>query len=210
MAALTRKRRPPPRLARRLGAVVLAAAAAWTFGLFRFVAAIPERVIDATSRTDAIVVLTGGSGRLSTGLRLLSEKRADKLFVSGVYHGIDVTKLLEMSQHAPEEFNCCVEIGHSAGNTAGNAAETSAWVREQGYRSLRIVTASYHMPRSLLEFRHLLPEAVLIPHPVFPEHVKQERWWAWPGTASLFASEYNKFLLAWSRHLGGRLLGVRP
>ncbi len=132
MAALTRKRRPAGRLTLRLGAVVLAAAAAWTFGLFRFVAAIPERVIDATSRTDAIVVLTGGSGRLSTGLRLLSEKRADKLFVSGVYRGIDVTKLLEMSQHAPEEFNCCVEIGHSAGNTAGNAAETSAWVREQG------------------------------------------------------------------------------
>lgn len=206
MAALTRKRRRSVRVLLRLAVAVLLLAVAWTVGLFRFAAAIPDRVADTTTRTDAIIVLTGGSGRLSTGFELLSGDRAGKLFVSGVYRGVDVTKLLEMSQRNPEEFDCCVEIGHSAGNTAGNAVETTAWVRRQEYRSLRIVTASYHMPRSLLEFRHLLPDVELVPHPVFPEHVKQDRWWAWPGTAILIAGEYSKYLLAWSRHLAVRLL----
>ena len=185
---------------------VFIAAIAWTSGLFRFAAAIPSAVADPASRTDAIVVLTGGSGRLSEGLDLLIGDQADKLFVSGVYQGIDVAKLLELSQRSPEELQCCVEIGHSADNTSGNAAETAKWVRQQGYKSLRIVTASYHMPRSLLEFKHNLPAARLIPHPVFPEHVKQERWWAWPGTSILIVGEYNKFLIAWTRHLASRLL----
>ncbi len=206
MAGLTfRRRRRHRRPLVYLAVAALIAAIAWTGGLFRFAAAIPAQVADPTPRTDAIVVLTGGSGRLAAGLALLSEDKAEKLFVSGVYRGVDVDKLLELSQRTPEELRCCVEIGHSAGNTAGNAAETAAWVIGQGYRSLRIVTASYHMPRTLLEFRRVLPDVVLIPHPVFPENVKQDRWWAWPGTASLIISEYNKILLAWSGHLGARL-----
>ena len=179
-------------------------AAAWGGGLVWFASLIPTRLADATTRTQAIAVLTGGRGRLSTGLQLLSEERADKLFVSGVYHGVDVSKLLDMSRHAPEELRCCVDIGHSADDTAGNAVETAAWMRRQGYRSLRLVTSSYHMPRSLLEFRAALPGVTIIPHPVFHEQVKQERWWVWPGTASLIASEYTKYLLARGRHLGPR------
>ena len=205
MAALTfRRRRRARRILGYLAIAALIAATAWTVGLFRFAAAIPAQVADPTTRTDAIVVLTGGSGRLAAGLALLSEDRAEKLFVSGVYRGVDVAKLLEVSQQTPDEVTCCIEIGHSAGNTAGNAAETAAWVREQGYRSLRIVTSNYHMPRALLELRRVLPDAVLIPHPVIPESVKRERWWAWPGTASLMISEYNKVLLAWAGHLGPR------
>ena len=70
----------------------------------------------------------------------------------------------------------------------------------QGYRSLRLVTSGYHLPRSLLEFRHAMPDVTLIPHPVFSESVKQERWWAWPGTANLIVGEFNKYLLAWLTH----------
>jgi hypothetical protein len=44
----------------------------------------------------------------------------------------------------------------------------------------------------------------IIPHPVFPERVKQERWWAWPGTASLIVAEYEKYLLAWARPVLGQ------
>ncbi len=50
------------------------------------------------------------------------------------------------------------------------------------------------MPRSLIEFRRAMPRAKLIPHPVFPEHVKLDRWWEWRGTAVLIAEEYTKYL----------------
>jgi hypothetical protein len=56
------------------------------------------------------------------------------------------------------------------------------------------------MRRSLLEFRLAMPDLVIIPHPVFPENVKQSQWWLWPGTAHLIASEYTKYLATWVRH----------
>ena len=200
---IKRGRRRPLALA---ASVATLAALVWGTGLFAFAAAIPSQVTDTTTRTDAIVVLTGGSRRLGTGLELLSGEKARKMFVSGVYRGVDVAKLLELSKATPEEFECCVSIGHSADNTAGNAKETAAWLKGQGFRSLRLVTSGYHMPRALLEFRHVLGDAELVLHPVFTENVKQDRWWAWPGTSSLIVSEYNKYLIAWTRHLTDRLL----
>ncbi|MEE8392715.1 MAG: YdcF family protein, partial [Rhodospirillales bacterium] len=52
------------------------ALAAWGTGLFMFAAAIPTAVEDGVTRTDAIVVLTGGSGRLGEGLDLMARDRA--------------------------------------------------------------------------------------------------------------------------------------
>jgi len=200
--------RPVRRALARLAGVLTLLGAAWAGGLFWFATFIPNTAINPAVRTDAIVVLTGGSGRLYTGLKLLSEDRAEKLFVSGVYRGVDVAKLLALARRIPAEQNCCVEIGYSADDTAGNAGETADWMQKQGYQSLRIVTANYHMPRSLLEFNFAMADKLLIPHPVFPAHVKRDRWWAWPGTAYLIVSEYNKYILAWLRHLAVGRRGV--
>lgn len=87
-------------------------------------------------------------------------------------------------------------LGHAADNTIGNARETAGWIAQENFRSLRLVTASYHMPRSLVEFRRTMPDIRIVPHPVFPEGFKGEAWWRWPGTFRLLVAEYNKFLLA--------------
>lgn len=175
-------------------------AAGWLIGFFWYAADVPDQVTDAETPTDAIVVLTGGSERLDAGLALLRQKKARKLFVSGVYRGVDVNELLRLSRQKPEELECCVILGHTADNTAGNAIETAAWMRSEGFRSLRLVTANYHMRRSLAEFRHAMPDVTIIPHPVFPDKVKHEQWWLWPGTAHLIATEYTKYLAAQLRH----------
>ncbi len=170
--------------------------ALWTAGLVRFAGQIPSGVDDPMSRTDAIVVLTGGSERLATGLRLLAEGRAGKLFVSGVHRGVDVSQLLRVARRTPRELDCCIVLGHDADDTVGNARETARWISAEGYDSLRLVTANYHMRRSLLEFRRALPRATIVAHPVTPPHVKRRNWWRFPGTASLVIGEYNKFLVA--------------
>jgi hypothetical protein len=83
----------------RLGAGIgLALALAWAAGLARFAALIPDRLDDDPRATDAAVVLTGGSGRLDAGLDLLVRGRAGKLFVSGVYRGLDVQRLLQLAR----------------------------------------------------------------------------------------------------------------
>jgi uncharacterized SAM-binding protein YcdF (DUF218 family) len=125
---------------------------------------------------------------------------AEKLFISGVHESVEMPRLLEAAGASEVALRPRVETGHGARDTAGNAVETAAWMRANGFRSLRLVTANYHMPRSLLRFRHALPDATIIPHPVFPDHVKQDKWWRWPGTARLIVGEYNKFLVAWAAH----------
>jgi uncharacterized SAM-binding protein YcdF (DUF218 family) len=173
----------------------------WLAGLVWFAQGIPVTVDDSTSETDAVVVLTGGSLRVQSGLALLADGRAKKLFVSGVYHGTDVAALLRVSRQSPEKVACCIVLGHEADNTRGNAQETAVWMNEEGYHSLRLVTASYHMPRSLLEFTRAMPTMTIIPHPVFPENFKQRRWWAWRGTLGLVIGEYGKYLVALARPL---------
>ncbi len=185
-------------------ALLLALLALWLGGFVWFASSIPDEVTDAESETDAIVVLTGGSLRVQSGLALLAAGKAKKLFVSGVYHSTDVTALLRISRQSPEHVACCIVLGHEADNTLGNAIETAQWMRQEGFHSLRLVTASYHMPRSLLEFSRAMPDIRIIAHPVFPESVKQERWWASPGTASLILGEYHKYLLALARPLLAR------
>jgi uncharacterized SAM-binding protein YcdF (DUF218 family) len=178
----------------------------WCAGLVRFARAIPEDVTDRVSHTDAIVVLTGGSERLATGLQLLADNKAERVFISGVHPTVDVVHLVKLAGRPDGELQSRVDAGHGALDTEGNAAETAAWMREHGYRSLRLVTGSYHMPRSLLEFRTALPQAEIVPHPVFPSHVKQRDWWLQPGTAALIIGEYNKYLLASVEHWAGQLL----
>jgi uncharacterized SAM-binding protein YcdF (DUF218 family) len=193
-----------------------AIAAAAGVGLVRFVAAIPTVADTPERRTDAIVVLTGGGDRLAEGLRLLSQGQAKKLLVSGVPRGIALADLLaglppeDTAGIDPGRLDCCVVLGHAADNTAENARETAAWMEAEAFTSLRLVTADYHMPRSVLEFHHALPNAVLLRHPVFPANVKREAWWQWPGTAALLLREYGKYLLALARGVleGGTTTGL--
>lgn len=184
------------RLAAAILALVVLVGAAWLGGLVWFATAVPDRVDDPTTHTDAIVVLTGGHGRVEAGVVLLRMGMAGKLFVSGVEPGVTVAELLKRAHVVPAAQDAAIVLGHDAESTASNAEETAAWMKSQGFHSLRLVTANYHMRRSLLEFRHAMPDTVIIPHPVFPNSVEQGRWWMWPGTLHLLASEYTKYLLA--------------
>lgn len=188
------------------GIVAGALIAAWLAGLFVFADTIPRQAQQSREKTDAIVVLTGGSLRLEEGLALLSAQLGKKLFVSGVHRGVDVQQLIDRSLRSPEIIDCCIVLGYAADHTAGNARETADWMARQGYVSLRLVTASYHMPRSLAEFRNAMPLIEIIPHPVFPENVKVDEWWRWPGTAILIVGEYNKYLVADAGHRLGRMV----
>ena len=130
--------------------------------------ATPPSPENQSSPTDAIVVLTGGRLRLQSGMDLLRDGKGRKLFVSGVNQQVNLDELLRISGNAPDWATCCTALGHDADNTLGNARETAQWMRQQGFSSLRLVTAWYHMPRSLLELDRAMPEVEIIAHPVFP------------------------------------------
>jgi uncharacterized SAM-binding protein YcdF (DUF218 family) len=181
---------------------VVVGALAWACGLLWFASTIPTAVDDTATHTDAIVVLTGGSERIETGLALLDQGLAERLFVSGVGEQVKTGDLLPRTRGLRPELEGSITVGTAASNTPGNALETAVWVRATNVHSIRLVTAAYHMRRSLLEFRAAMPGIAIVPHAVFPANVKSD-WWRWPGTARLIAGEYTKFLVTWAiQHSG--------
>ena len=165
----------------RLAALVLLAGVGW---FLWFALALPKPA-PAGTRTDAIVVLTGGPGRLAHGLALLRTGRARRLLVSGVDPSVRPVELAEKARAPSSLFDCCVDLGREAVDTRSNAAETAAWMRAHGYRSLRLVTSADHMRRAALELRtELGPDIAVIADPVASH----------PPTASL-AREFSKYAL---------------
>jgi uncharacterized SAM-binding protein YcdF (DUF218 family) len=168
-------------------------------GLARYVASIPRAAATSHQATDAIVVLTGGGGRLEEGLALLERDLARTMFVSGVHPGIEVAELLRRAPDAPARLSCCVVLGHLAVDTRGNATETAAWAKVTGVRSLRLVTSNYHIARSMIEFRAAMPGVTVEPHPIPAPGIDFDGWWYRPRTLRLVAGEYVKLLLALGR-----------
>ena len=179
---------------RIFGGTIFVLAILWSIGLVGFAALLPRDIVDPSSHTDAIVVPTGGHGRLVAGLELLRAGQAERLFISGVYDGVSVPSLV--GENAGAATICCVDLGYSARDTYENALESATWMAERGYSSLRLVTGNYHIPRAILEFRSAMPDVKLIANPVFPQHVRVDNWWRYRGTAGLIASEYAKYILA--------------
>jgi len=174
---------------------------AWIIGLFVFVDSIPAVTgdNDRDLRSDAIVVLTGGRGRVELGTALLARSAARKMLISGVGPNVAPRDVIPAARLNSAILDCCVTLGRAARNTRENAVETAGWVAANGITSLRLVTADFHMPRSLLEFHSRLPDTMIVPDPVKSENVRLSRWWLWPGTAFLLAGEYNKYLAARAR-----------
>lgn len=151
-------------------------------------------------QADGIVVLTGDQARIATGARLLMQGRARRLLISGVHPATRVPVELSRQIGGSDAWReamikCCIDLGRDAQNTIGNAEEAHQWQAAHGFRSLIVVTSSYHMPRSLTEFSRAMPGTRLVPYPVASSRVLQfQSWWThWP-TARLLAGEYVKYL----------------
>ena len=179
-------------------------------GFFWFVENLPEATADA-SETDAIVVLTGGSERLSTGLALLDSGKARRLFVSGVNARVEVADLLKVARPASvtathvADLTSRIDVGHVAGDTFGNAAETADWMHANRFQTLRLVTADYHMRRALIEFRLAAPDLEILPNPVRPQSMEPGHWWRDRNARDVMLAEYGKYVVAKWRYTLARL-----
>ncbi|MEZ5840388.1 MAG: YdcF family protein [Hyphomicrobiales bacterium] len=193
------------RLARQMAlglAVVAGALAAFVFfGFLVFAHQVSVMEPDPSASADAVVALTGGSERIDEAVRLLADGRARRLLISGVHPRTTATAIGRLAGAGKPLLDCCIDLDRRALDTAGNADETARWLEARGYSSLIVVTSAYHMPRSLAEFRRVLPDARLIPHPVVADSLRLDRWWQRPMTAKLLFAEYVKYIVARARGL---------
>jgi uncharacterized SAM-binding protein YcdF (DUF218 family) len=200
------------KLIRLLIALGLAGVLVGVAGFLVFADWVVELVPHPEPRADAIVVLTGDEERIATGVRLLVEGRARRLLISGVHPSTRMPTEMKRRIHGNDAtrqalVRCCIDIGHEALNTSGNADEAERWARTNGFRSLIVVTSNYHMPRSQIEFTRAMPDVRLLPHPVAAgRNVQLGEWWRhWPSARVLLA-EYVKTLGSGARLAVARLM----
>jgi len=158
-------------------------ALAWCLGFAAFMLLLPKPLEGNT--TDAIVVPTGGAGRIDRGIALLRTGQARRMLVTGVAPGVRAIDLAREYRTSPTLFTCCIDLGADAVDTRSNAAETAAWVKTHGYRTVRLVTSDWHVPRARMELSAAMGPGVLI----FGDGVPSE-----PRLGTV-VNEYNKLIL---------------
>ncbi|MBC7102410.1 MAG: YdcF family protein [Parvibaculum sp.] len=194
----TRGQRTGWRLLRAAVGLAALIAAAYVGGFFLFTAELDRTPPAEMQAADGIVALTGGPDRITAAYRLLEEGKGARLLITGVHPDVDARSLKEIVPGEASKFDCCVDVGHRAVNTIGNADETAEWVRRKNYRSIILVTSTYHLPRATLELGRAMPDVEIRPYPVFQDTLHLDGWWAYPGTTRLLISEYTKYLLTLS------------
>ena len=156
----------------------------WMLGFVWFAIFLPEP-LDGRP-TDAIVVLTGGPGRIDRGIALLQDGAAKRMLISGVDRAVRPGELAAQYKAPESLFSCCITLGREAIDTRSNAIETARWLERRDYQTVRLITTDWHMRRAASEMRGALPEGVTILEDAVPSD---------PDFRQLFL-EYNKLLLA--------------
>lgn len=151
-------------------------------GFLWFAALLPQPL--GAERSNAVIVLTGGPGRIERGLAVVRSGEAKEMFVSGVAREVTGDEFAAQFGIDDATMECCVTLGYAAVDTRSNAKEAAQWVQERGHRAVRLVTTDYHMRRALSEVGDTMPSQVAI----LPDAVPSN-----PALTTLFA-EYNKHL----------------
>jgi uncharacterized SAM-binding protein YcdF (DUF218 family) len=190
-----------------LSVAVAVVAVAASVGLSVFGSAVTARQALSARTGDGIVVLTGGHQRLAQASRLLVDGYARRLLISGVNRLTSRDDMRRLGLVPTHLFDCCVDIGHEALDTVGNADEARNWADIWKFSRLVIVTSDYHMPRSLAEFSRAMPGMELAPHAVVTPSTLMGEWWQHPLFARRVVIEYVKFWPAAVRLALARVTG---
>ena len=158
---------------------------AWLLGFIWFAAWLPKPV--AGGKSDGVVVLTGGGGRIGRGLEALGKGWAKRMLVSGVDRHVKPREFAVQYEVPAKTMACCVTLGFNSVDTRSNARETARWVARNKFKSLRLVTTDWHMRRAAFELDRVNPPGVRVIRDAVPSQ---------PSFETLFR-EYHKLLARW-------------
>lgn len=157
-------------------------ALAWIYGFLWFAVALPQESGEA--KTDGVIVLTGGEGRIDRGLNVLRKGWSKRMLVSGVDRDVKPREFAAEYKVSRKLMACCVTLGYQSIDTRSNARESAEWIAENKISSVRLVTTDWHMRRAAYELQRAAPKGLKV-----IEDAVQSR----PSFKILFL-EYHKFL----------------
>ncbi|MDR2781839.1 MAG: YdcF family protein [Holosporaceae bacterium] len=138
-----------------------------------------------------MAILTGGKNRMADAMSFLEDSPLPsplKVLISGVDLHTTIQDIF--GNNSPEHID--FTLGKEAKNTRGNAREIINWMKNNNMQEITVITSDYHMPRSLLEIKHLDPNIKIYRH-----HLITARKFKFIFYCFL---EFHKIILAHIRH----------
>lgn len=182
------KPRKPVGLLRRVASAVVLV---WLLGFLWFVLTLPQPA--GSARTDGVVALTGGGGRIPRAIAVLRAGQARRMLVAGVDSEVRPAEFAAEYGLSGALLTCCVTLGYESVDTRSNALETARWIASQRIGSVRLVTTDWHMRRAALDLWIAGPKGLVIVEDAVPSH---------PSMKTLFL-EYHKLLARLAAWLAG-------
>jgi len=174
---------------KRLAALLLLA---WALGFAWFSMTLPQP--RSGGKTDGVIVLTGGEGRVARGLEALRKGWAQQLLVSGVDSEVKPKEFAALYHVNAAQMSCCITLGFESVDTRSNAREAARWIAANKFRSVRLITTDWHMQRAAYELSLMQPKGVV----VLRDAVASQ-----PSFETLF-TEYHKLLARYAERLWSR------
>jgi uncharacterized SAM-binding protein YcdF (DUF218 family) len=182
-------------IGKRVFYLFLFALTLWGIGLIGFLNLILFQETSADLKADAIIILTGGTGRIGKGFELLKKEKAHRAFISGVASPVQLEELLKIYR-CSSELGEKIELDKTAVDTQSNARQTSYWIKYYGYKTIILVTSYYHIPRSVIEFQRFSQDIKIIPYPIFPAQFSLLTLLKRPSEWKTIIEEYHKYCIA--------------
>lgn len=164
---------------------------AWLFGFLWFAIFLP--VPRGNVKSDAVVVYTGGEGRIARGLEALDKGWARQLLVSGVDKDVRLGEFAAEYEVPAVTMTCCVTLDFASYDTRSNALEASRWLAKNEFRSVRLITSDWHMRRAAFELEQAKSDGVT----VIRDSVRTQ------PSFQILILEYHKLLARRISRLGG-------
>lgn len=163
----------------------------WAFGFLWFALFLPGPA--GRMKTDTVVVLTGGEGRIPHALSVLRRGDAKKVLVAGVDREVKPAEFAAEYRVEKRLMSCCITLGYQSVDTRSNALEAARWIAEEKVTSVRLVTTDWHMRRAAFDLARVAPKGTQI-----IEDAVVSR----PRLKTLFL-EYHKLLARWGARITG-------
>lgn len=140
----------------------------------------------ATPPVDGFVVFTGSAGRVPFGLFQVVKGFDGPLLITGVHPDAKLADLTGADGLAQTDISRIV-LDYTAQTTRDNVVVTNQWATANGLRTIGLITAPFHMPRSLLLFQQSGTTLTIHPTPSQPK----------PASFPMLMREYIKLLGAY-------------
>lgn len=154
-------------------------------------------------RADAIVAVSGGdtSARTQVAIDLYQQGWAPKVIFSGAAYdksgpsNASVMRTQALRQGVPAAD---ILVEEDSATTRENAQNTSQLLASMQASDVIIVSSSYHMKRTLIEFRREAPDVAFRAHPTNSDNQWSVWWWTTPQGWYLAVSEIIKIVVVYT------------